>query len=158
MSTSSQAQLRTRSFARVIGPVLTAMAVIAAARSSAMATLLAQFTASQVWSWVVGAFVLIGGVAIVAFHQYWRNPAAVIISVLGWLLVVRGVLLMAFPAVFAAVADRMITVVPAWQAIYVVMVVLGLYLTYVGWKPHTPMHAKRTDQAPPSAGAMPRAA
>ncbi len=158
MSVSLRAQLRTRNFARVIGPVFTAMAVIAAARSSAMATLLAQFTASQVWPWVVGAFILIGGAAIVAFHQYWHGPAAVIISVLGWLLVVRGVFLMAFPAVFASIAGRMVTAVPAWQAIYVVMVVIGLYLTYVGWKPETPPHAKRTDQAPPDAGAMPRAA
>jgi hypothetical protein len=74
-------------------------------------------------------------VAIVAFHQYWRGAAAIIVSVLGWLLVIRGVLLLAFPDVFASVADRMIGAVGASKAAYVVMALIGLYLTYVGWRP-----------------------
>lgn len=65
---------RTRMFARVIGPFVAAIAIIAALRGSEMTALLAQFTASAVWPWVTGgAFVLLGGIAVVAFHQYWRS-------------------------------------------------------------------------------------
>ena len=32
-------------------------------------------------------------------------------------------------------ADRLIGVVIVWQTVYVVMALIGLYLTYVGWKP-----------------------
>lgn len=145
MTSPTGSQFRTRNFARVLGPFFTVVAVIAAARGSAMASILAQFTAGEVWSWVVGAFVLAGGIAIVAFHQYWRTPAAAIVSVIGWLLVVRGVLLMAFPTVFASVAQRLTASIDSWQWLYIAMALVGLYLTYVGWMPLAWLDANRTD-------------
>lgn len=135
MSVSQQSQSRTRMFARVLGPFFAVIAITVAVRAPDMATLLAQFTASKVWPWVMGAFILMGGIAIIAFHQYWRSPAAVIVSVLGWLLVARGVFLLAFPEAFASLANRMIGAVGAWQAAYIIMGLIGLYLTYVGWAP-----------------------
>ena len=135
MSVIYPAQERTRMFARVLGPFFTIIAIAVAVHAPDMRQLLTEFTASDVWPWVTGAFILLGGIAIVAFHQFWRGPAAILVSVLGWLLVVRGILLVAFPDVFASLADRMIGAVGVWQAAYVVMAVIGLYLTYVGWKP-----------------------
>jgi len=122
-------------FARVLGPFFAIIAIAVTLRAPDMRALLTEFTTSNVWPWVTGAFVLLGGIAVVAFHQYWRGAAAIIVSVLGWLLVVRGILLIAFPRVFASLADRMIGAVGAWQGACVVMGLIGLYLTYVGWKP-----------------------
>ncbi|MBY0286242.1 MAG: hypothetical protein K2X52_03730 [Mycobacteriaceae bacterium] len=132
---SVQAQHRTRMFARVLGPFFTIIAIIVALRAPDMRQLLSEFTASDVWPWVTGAFILMGGVAIVAFHQLWRGPAAIIVSVLGWLLVARGVFLLAFPDTFASVANRVIGAAVVWQVAYLVSAAVGLYLTYVGWKP-----------------------
>lgn len=132
---STHVQQRTRMFARVLGPFFTIIAIVVTLRAPDMRVLLAEFTASDVWPWVTGAYILMGGIAVVAFHQYWRGAAAIIVSVLGWLLVIRGTLLIAFPDVFASVADRMIGAVGAWKAVYVVMALIGLYLTYVGWWP-----------------------
>ena len=108
MKTLFDTSVRTKSFARVLGPFLTIVSFVAAVRMSEMRTLLSEFAASQVWPWVTGAFVLIGGIAVVAFHNQWRNPAAVIVSLLGWMLVVRGLVLLAFPATFTSLADQMI--------------------------------------------------
>ncbi|MGZ5395156.1 MAG: hypothetical protein ACXWEI_06730 [Mycobacterium sp.] len=132
---SSQVQHRTRMFARVLGPFFTIVAVVVAVRWPDMRQLLSEFTSSGVWPWVVGAFILMGGIAIVAFHQVWRGAAGIIVSALGWLLVARGVFLLAFPDTFASVANRIIGAVGVWQAAYIVFAVVGLYLTYVGWKP-----------------------
>jgi hypothetical protein len=135
MSAIYRHQDRTRMFARVLGPFFTIVAVVVAVRAADMRQLLSEFTASDVWPWVTGAFILIGGIAIVAFHQFWRGPAAIVVSVLGWLLVARGIFLLAFPDAFASLADRVIGAVIVWQTVYVVMALIGLYLTYVGWKP-----------------------
>ena len=62
-----------------------------------MRELLAEFGATAIWPWVSGAFVLIGGIIVVALHPYWRGAAAVIVSLLGWPMMVRGGLLLAFP-------------------------------------------------------------
>src|SRR4029077_12153238 len=94
---SVRVQHRTRMFARVLGPFFAIVTVVVALRAPDMRQLLSEFTASDVWPWVTGAFILMGGIAIVAFHQLWRGPAAIIISVIGWVLVARGVFLLAFP-------------------------------------------------------------
>ena len=35
------------------------------------------------WPWLFGAILLLSGLVIIAFHQYWRSPAAIIVSVAG---------------------------------------------------------------------------
>ena len=128
---------RTRSFARIIGPLLTIIPLVGLARAADMRQLLTEFSASDVWPWVTGALVLTAGVAIVAFHQIYRGLAAIIISVLGWLMVLRGVVLIAFPGVFGSIADRMVDASAVWVSGVVVVAFMGLYLTYVGWRPVT---------------------
>ena len=136
MSMWQEREPRTRMFARVVGPFIAAVMIIAALRDSEMALLVSQFTASAVAPLVTGAFILLGGIAIVAFHQYWRSPAEVVVSVLGWLLVLRGVILLAFPAAVATMADRMMGWHATVIALYVVMAMIGLYLTFIGYRTH----------------------
>lgn len=81
---------RTRAFARILGPFLTIVPLTAAIRASEMQTLLSDFEAEPVWSWVVGAFVLLLGLTVVALHTSWANPPAAIISFVGWAMVLRG--------------------------------------------------------------------
>lgn len=104
MNVSQPLQTRTRMFSRVLGPFLVIADVTAIARASDMQKLLSQFEANSLWTWVTGAFVLILGLIIVAGHQYWRGAAAIIVSVLGWLVTLRGLLLLAFPKAFVSVA------------------------------------------------------
>lgn len=137
MSTPGQSQLRTRMFARVLGPFFTIFAIDDALRRTYLQSLFTEFKANPMWPWLFGATMLIWGLVIIAFHQYWRSPAAVIVSLLGWFLAVRGVLLLTVPqvsnapgnAVYNSGASAVI-----W-AESVCLAVAGLYLTYVGWKP-----------------------
>jgi hypothetical protein len=85
MNVSQQSQARTRMFSRVLGPFLVIVDITAIARASDMQKLLSQFEANSLWTWVTGAFILVFGLTIVAAHQYWRGAAAIIVSVLGWL-------------------------------------------------------------------------
>lgn len=133
MTTSQQARFTTRMFSRVLGPFWAVVSIAAAARASDMRTLLSGFEANGVWSWVTGAFILAGGLIIVALHPYWRNAPAVIVSLFGWILVLRGVLLLAFPAAFMSMADSVIGATTVWRTVYVCFAAIGLYLTYVGW-------------------------
>ncbi|MBV8290641.1 MAG: hypothetical protein JOY55_02265 [Mycobacterium sp.] len=137
MSTSEQAQIRTRMFARALGPFFTIVPTTVAIRGSYMRTLFTEFKANPMWPWLFGAMLLIFGLVIIAFHQYWRSPAAIIVSVVGWFLAIRGVLLLTVPAAYDAAGNAVYNS-GATAAIWVVFVCLalsGLYLTYVGWKP-----------------------
>ena len=102
MSGSDRSQIRTRMFARALGPYFTIVPTTVAIRGSYMQTLFTEFKANPMWPWLYGAILLMGGLLIIAFHQYWRSPAAIIVSVLGWFLAIRGVLLLTVPQAYNA--------------------------------------------------------
>ncbi|HYB36866.1 MAG TPA: hypothetical protein VEF72_14655 [Mycobacterium sp.] len=156
MSTPEQSQIRTRMFARAMGPFLTIVPTTVAVRGSYMQTLFNEFKANPMWPWLYGAILLAGGLFIIAFHQYWRSPAAIIVSVVGWFFAIRGVLLLTVPQAYNAAGNAVYSS-GATAAIWVVFICLalaGLYLTYVGWKPEprTPKVVASATQGPHAAG------
>ena len=88
------------------------------------------------WPWLFGAILLIAGLLIIAFHQYWRSPAAIIVSAVGWFLAIRGVLLLTVPQAYDSAGDAVYSGATAliW-VVFVGLALSGAYLTYVGWKP-----------------------
>ena len=155
MRSSAPSADTTCKFARVLGPFFAIVSVTVVTRAPDMRGLLAEFGANQVWPWVTGAFVLMGGIIVVALHPYWRGVAAIIVSLLGWMMVFRGVLLLAFPDAFMAIADRTIGAETLWRVVFGGFALVGLYLTYVGWFAHP---KGPVVQAPRSMPDLPRAA
>jgi len=155
MNAPPESQARTRMFARVLGLFLVIVDVTAVARASDMQALLAQVEANSLWTWVAGAFVLLSGLIVVAAHQYWHGADAITVSLLGWLITLRGVLLLSFPQAFVSLADSMIGAPGLWVSLCVAFAFVGLYLTYVGWWPAA---ARPTSPAAMAAPDLPRAA
>jgi ABC-type xylose transport system permease subunit len=135
MGTPEQMQLRTRMIARAVGPVFTIVPATVAVRASHMRILLSAFKADPMWAWVLGAALLMGGCVIIAFHQYWRGLAAILVSALGWFLAIRGVLLLVVPQTYDAAADALTSPVASAlvRVFFACLALVGLYLTYVGW-------------------------
>lgn len=156
MTAQSQSEARTRGFARVLGPYLVIAALAALVRASDMPTLLTEFEANLVWSWVTGAFVLLSGLIVVSFHQYWRGAAAIVVSVLGWLTTLKGLFLLVIPQQYLSFGDSVVNAKGWWLAMLVLMALVGLYLTYVGWNPTG--HQPQTETGRKSPGHLPRAA
>lgn len=154
MSSSQESQHSTRMFARVLGPFFVISCVTAVVRASDMRALVSDFGTNPLWPWVAGAFVLVGGLTIVALHQFWRGVAAVIVSVMGWLLTLRGLLLLAFPTTFMSMANSVVEAGALWRTVCVCFALIGLYLTYVGWMPAP---SRPMSQAGSSTPDLPRA-
>lgn len=154
MSATEQQRLRTRMFARVLGPFLVVVVATTVARASDMRKL-SDFEASAALPWVTGAFLLLAALVIVGLHQQWRGAAAITVSVLGWLFAVRALFLMAFPHAFMAAADAAVRMTALWVSVDIFVGLVGLYLTYVGWRP-VPAHP--STPAKQSTRDIPRAA
>jgi hypothetical protein len=130
---TQESQTRTRAFARVLGPWLIIVPGIIAVRAPDMGALASEFFDSPLFVWFSGALLLFAGLLIIAFHQYWSSAAAVLISLFGWVLAIRGLVLMAAPALY----ERAVVIADAtWlvRIMFGVLVVIGFYLTYVGWR------------------------
>jgi len=138
-STAEDAQ-RTRAFARVIGPFVAVATVIVAIRLPDLTGLVDNLFANAVLPWMLGAMMLIAGLIVIAFHQYWRSVTAVLISLFGWFVALRGVTMMAFPATIETGAGDTLAsqgLLLVARIFFGLMTVMGWWLTYVGWRPGT---------------------
>jgi hypothetical protein len=142
-------------FARVLGPYFVIFAATAVARASDMRKLLSDFEANSAWPYVTGGFLLLAALVIVGLHQYWRGAAAITVSVVGWVFAFRGLFLMAFPHAFMRAADAAIRVSALWVGVTIFIGLVGLYLTYVGWRPVPSQPVTHTETSAPG---VPRAA
>jgi len=97
--------------------------------------LLSSFFDNPMMVWMVGAMLLLGGLLIIAHHQYWSGLSAILISLLGWILALRGVVLLAAPQLIArgAAAAQKQNMMPIAQIFFGFLVLIGLWLTYDGW-------------------------
>ncbi|UVO13553.1 hypothetical protein NM962_05435 [Mycobacterium sp. SVM_VP21] len=135
MQTPTTSAERTRSFARVLGPFVAVVPAIVAIRAGDIGNQLSSFSTDPMWPWVLGALLFGGGLFIIAFHQYWRGVAAVIISLFGWFLLLRGFVLLAAPQLIVKGAEAATSsaTVGMVRAGFGLLALCGAYLTYVGW-------------------------
>ena len=133
MPATPEAQKRTRAFARVIGPWLVIVPGIIVLRAPDMGALAAGFFENPALVWFGGAFLLFGGLLIIAFHQYWSSAAAVLISLLGWVVRVRWLILLAVPQIYEGASAASKGATSVVRVGFAVLVLIGLYLTYAGW-------------------------
>jgi hypothetical protein len=127
---------RTTAFARVIGPFVFAATLIVAVRLPDLTGLLADLFGNSVLPWILGAMMLLCGIVIIAFHQYWYSVAAVVISLFGWFVALRGLALMAFPTAIESGAGETVanpTLLLGARVFFLLLTAVGGWLTYIGW-------------------------
>jgi hypothetical protein len=133
MCATSQPQATTRAFARVLGPFFFIVPATIAVRAPELTDIAADFAEHPIWPWVLGALLLFGGLIIIGFHQHWRSPSAIAISLLGWFLGLRGLVLLTMPQLITHGATVSMNAVPLVQLGFGTFSLLGLWLSYVGW-------------------------
>lgn len=135
--TADERSQRTRSFARVLGPFIAVVPAIVAIRAASIGNELSGFSSDPMWPWALGALLFFCGLFVVAFHQYWRSVAAVIISLFGWFLLLRGFALLAMPQTIVKGAQTATqtsgSAIIAVRVGFGLLALCGVYLTYVGW-------------------------
>lgn len=136
-TTTSDPRQRTRAFARVLGPFIAVVPAIVAFRAGSLGSQMSSFSTDPMWPWMLGAMLFFCGLVIIAFHQYWRSVAAVIISLFGWFLLLRGFALLATPQLIVdAASSATESSSPAVGVVRIgfgLLALCGLYLAYVGW-------------------------
>jgi hypothetical protein len=133
MPATPEARARTRAYARVIGPFLVIVPAIVAVRAPNTGTILTAFFENEALVWITGGLLLFGGLLIIANHQYWSSLSAILISLFGWYLALRGLVLLAAPQLIASAAAAAMNMMPIVRIGFGVLVVIGLRLTFVGW-------------------------
>ena len=119
--------------ARLAGPVLALVGLAILLRPQAFRAVLQSFMASPATLYLTGFLALIGSVALVLVHNLWVADWRIIITVLGWVGVVKGAMIIVQPQsilslgrVFAARRDAVLVTAAA-------NFIIGLILSYFGY-------------------------
>lgn len=136
MPATPESLARTRAFARIIGPFLIAVTGALELRTAEMGKFVQLFFENDLMVWIMATVLVFAGLLTIAFHQYWSRPSAIVISVLGWYLLLRGLVLLYAPQLYARATSA--AVGSYHSVLYVrlgagVMLMVGLWLTYAGW-------------------------
>ena len=82
--------------------------------------------------YIGGAFALVFGLFLVSYHNVWENNWRTVITIFGWLALVKGILFIAFPKTAVRFYTTMINAVNS-RTIGIVLLALGLFFAYGGF-------------------------
>ena len=118
--------------ARLMGPLLLTAAISMLLNRKAFQKIAEEATKNTALFYISGVMSLLGGLAVVQFHNLWVAGWPVLITIVGWLAVVRGLARMLFPEQAAAQGSRMLRGETALVVSAVVSSVIGAILTVEG--------------------------
>jgi len=123
----------TRYLSRLLGVFLLVTAVSEWTQSGLLTVVAPAMIDQPALLWVSGLLTFAGGLAIVVGHNVWHEPAAAVVSLLGWIMAIKGAALLLVPAVgWKAFLDALHYPSHSW--VYTIIpAVAGAYLTYAGF-------------------------
>jgi hypothetical protein len=130
---------QTRYLGRLLGIFLLIFAVGQFTQRSAMVEIASEITAAPALLLICGMVTVVAGLAIVLAHNVWRGGATpVIVTILGWLLLIKGAALIVVPSSGWAGALRASHYADFYLCWVAIPLFLGAYLTYAGFRAHQP--------------------
>jgi len=120
--------------ARLVGPAFVAVGLGVLLNGPFYTSLLAEATRSPTLIYFSGLISLIPGLAILNVHRTWTSDWRVIITILGWLLVIGGVIRIVLPATTAALAADLYSKPAVLLFVSAIVIVVGGFLTFVGYR------------------------
>ena len=120
-----------KTIAALLGPTLIATAVSLLANLDISQTLIEGLSQSPALIMIAGYAAFVPGLAIVYFHNRWTNGWPVLVTVMGWLSLVVGLVRMVLPTQLAAMATK---IAPAAAGVFpvfaVVFLLIGGFLSF----------------------------
>jgi hypothetical protein len=119
--------------AKLAGPVLLVAAIAMLANPTDIRDIAREFLKSRALVYVTGVLAMLGGLAIVINHTVWVANWPVLITVLGWALVIGGAARIACPSVVESVGNAMIPNPMVMRVAGAVWALIGAFLIYQGY-------------------------
>ena len=115
--------INSRQLAQIIGPTLSVMTISEMINLSIWESNIPSVT------FLNGVLLFVGGISIIRVHNFWVRSWIILITLLGWLIIILGLLRMFFPAAQQA-GENFST-----YLLLTVLFVIGLFLVLKGYYP-----------------------
>lgn len=120
--------------ARLIGPTLFVIGIGVLLNEANYAAMITEAAHSPTIIYLSGLLTLPLGLAILNVYRTWTADWRVIITILGWLLVIGGAIRIVLPQLTATLASTLYSNSAALTVFAVVMLVLGGYLSFESYR------------------------
>lgn len=119
--------------AKIIGPLFFVIAVSMLLNRSFFMKVIDDYCQNSALIYFTAIFPLAFGVAVVSLHNVWVADWRVIVTIFGWISIVKGVTLLLFPAAAANFMKVYKRSRALWTVHSIVAIVLGFALTFLGY-------------------------
>jgi len=120
----------TQLLAAFIGMYMLAAGIGVLSEPNSYSKMLDELQENTALGFLTGAFTLALGAAMVAFHNLWADPLAIVVSVIAWWTLIKGILLLAARRPFLKLAN-LISFKNSF-ALGVAVVLAGAVILYAG--------------------------
>jgi len=121
--------------AALVGPTLIASALSLLVNLDKAQRIVEELSQSPALIMIAGYATFVPGLAIVYFHNRWTGGWPVLVTLLGWLSLIAGLLRMLFPAELAALAAK---IAPSAAGVFSVFAVIflgiGAFLSFKAYR------------------------
>lgn len=124
--------------AKFIGLYFLIVAVLMIFRRKQFELMAKEFVSSKSALAISAAMNLALGLVILIEHQMWQYPVGIVITILGYLMLIKGIMRYAFPNVVKKMALKAVDT--QFLLCIIVLVGLGIYLTYSGFTMESMMY------------------
>jgi positive regulator of sigma E activity len=119
--------------AKLVGPMLVVIGVGMLTNQDTYHAIIGEFLHSGALVYLSGLLSLLAGIAIVTAHNSWRAEWSVIITILGWLMVIGGIVRIVFPYFTVSLGTTAYGSLAAVVIVGIVGLVIGGFLTFKGY-------------------------
>ena len=119
--------------AGLMGPTLVAIAAAMLLNFASSPELAEQISRDPGLIFLSGILLFVAGLAIVRAHNIWARGWSVLVTVLGWLAILSGLVRMLFPTRLSAIAAAFAQRPGGIIAGAVILLVLGSFLSFKGY-------------------------
>lgn len=119
--------------ARLLGPMFALVGLALLLEPQRFCALLRAFIESPVLVYLAGFLGLLGGLALVLAHNLWSLDWRLLVTLVGWLALVRAVVAILRPQWIVSIGSRLLDRPAVFVAAGAIDLAIGLVLSYVGY-------------------------
>ena len=97
------------------------------------------FTENPSVLYLGGITALVVGYLILAFHNTWTMHVSVIITIVGWIALIKGLVILIRPNIIIALAKAMVQKESTLKIEAIAVIILGLAFAFLGFCPKSPI-------------------
>jgi hypothetical protein len=120
--------------ARLIGPLFAALGLGMLLNATFYAAAVGEGAASPVLIAIAGMATLVAGLAILNAHRAWTADWRVLVTLIGWLFIIAGLIRLILPTLAETLAPAVYSGPAALMVAGVVVLVIGAVLSFEGYR------------------------